>query len=67
MRVSSAFNRMLDLEGVWVREVDLDDPAAVVVTVALRRRKLVCPLCDFTTSAATRPHVERSRGGDTWT
>ncbi|MQB01915.1 MAG: hypothetical protein GEU78_16850 [Actinobacteria bacterium] len=52
MRATTVFNRLLDLDGVSVRDVDLDDPRKVVVTVALRRRRLACPLCDFTTRAA---------------
>lgn len=50
MRVTTAFNRLLKLDGVNVTGVEIGD-ATVVVTVALRRRKLVCPECGFTTSA----------------
>ena len=44
MRVTTAFNRLLDLPGASVRAVrfDLD---GVVVTVALRRRRRVCSRC----------------------
>ena len=50
MRVTSAFSRLLDLPGVWVRGVEfLAD--RVVVRVALRRKRLVCPLCEFSTGA----------------
>jgi transposase len=50
MRVTSAFSRLLDLPGVWVRGVEfLSD--RVVVRVALRRRRLICPLCEFSTGA----------------
>jgi len=48
MRVTSAFSRLLDLPGVWVRSVAFD-AGRVVVTVALRRRRLVCPKCEFST------------------
>ena len=56
MRATTAFNRLLALDGVNVRQVDFGDDT-VVVTVALRRRKLVCPACGYTTSARydTRP------------
>jgi transposase len=56
VRVTTAFNRLLALEGVNVRQVDFGVDT-VVVTVALRRRKLVCPECGYTTSARydTRP------------
>jgi transposase len=56
VRVTTAFSRLLRLEGVWVRSVrfELD---TVVVGVVLRRRRLVCPLCEFSTRARkdTRP------------
>jgi transposase len=48
VRVSSAFSRLLDLPGVWVRSVRFE-PARVVVTVALRRRRLRCPKCSYST------------------
>jgi transposase len=38
----------LALPGVWVRKVGFE-PDRVVVTVALRRRRLVCPDCDYAT------------------
>ena len=50
MRVTTAFNRLLDLDGVTVTKVEFT-PDTVVVTVGLRRRRLVCPLCDHTTGA----------------
>ena len=48
MRVSSAFSRLLRLKGVWVRRVGFE-PDRVVVEVALRRWRLVCPECAFST------------------
>jgi transposase len=45
MRVNTAFNHLLDLQGVWVRSVSFE-PESVVVTVALRRRRLRCSRCD---------------------
>ena len=48
MRVTTAFNHLLDLQGVWVRHVAFG-PRTVVVTVALRRRRLLCPRCDHAT------------------
>jgi transposase len=50
VRVTAAFSRMLDLSGIWVREV-VFLPDRVVVHVALRRKKLVCPKCSFSTMA----------------
>src|SRR5512144_2167499 len=50
MRVTSALSRLLDLPGVWVRGVEfLTD--RVVVRVALRRKRLACPLCGYATMA----------------
>ncbi len=48
MRVAAAFSRLMRLDGVWVRKVQFE-PDRVVVAVALRRRRLVCPLCGFST------------------
>ena len=50
MRVTAAFSRLLDLSGIWVRKVAFG-PDRVVVTVVLRRKKLVCPKCSFSTMA----------------
>ena len=50
MRVTAAFSRLLDLSGIWVRKVAFG-PERVVVTVVLRRKKLVCPKCSFSTMA----------------
>jgi transposase len=50
MRVTSAFSRLLRLEGVWVRGVEfLAD--RVVVRVVLRRQRLICPVCGYETMA----------------
>jgi transposase len=48
VRVCAAFSRLLDLPGVWVRKVRFE-PRRVVVTVALRRRRLQCPKCPYMT------------------
>ena len=56
MRVTSAFCRLLGLPGVWVRSVCFG-PRLVVVTVALRRRRLVCPKCGY--SARHRENRQR--------
>ena len=44
MRVTTAFNRMLGLPGAWVRDVEFGE-RAVIVTVALRRKRPVCSGC----------------------
>jgi hypothetical protein len=61
VRVSRAFSRLLRLEGIWVRRVQFFSDRIVVV-VALRRRRLVCPLCSFST-----PHRHNRQSVDsTW-
>ena len=48
MRVTTAFKRLLRLDGVNVTDVTFF-PALIVVSVTLRRRRLVCPHCAHTT------------------
>ena len=56
MRVTTVFSRLLRLPGVWVRKVRFE-PERVIVEVALRRERLVCPECGYSTAARkdTRP------------
>ena len=57
MRATTAFSRLLRLgKGVLVKRVDIGRDR-VVVGVALRRRRLVCPECGYSTRARkdTRP------------
>jgi transposase len=56
VRATTALSRLLRLPGIWVRHVAFDADR-VVVTVALRRRLLVCPECPYATAARydTRP------------
>lgn len=62
MRATTAFKRLLRLNAVNVTAVEWA-AAAVTVTVTLRRRRLVCPHCRFTTSAChdLRPGMSRWR------
>jgi Helix-turn-helix domain of transposase family ISL3/zinc-finger of transposase IS204/IS1001/IS1096/IS1165 len=61
MRVNAGFSRLLRLDGIWVRGVRFQTDR-VVVSVALRRRRLRCPLCDFST-----PHRhDRQQVESTW-
>jgi len=50
VRVTAAFSLLLDLSGIWVKKVRFD-PDRVVVWVALRRKKLCCPKCSYSTMA----------------
>jgi transposase len=55
VRATTLLNRLLNLDGVRVVDVDLDGldrGGPVVVQVASRRRRLACPQCDFTTRIA---------------
>jgi transposase len=61
MRVTTAFSRLLDLPGVWVRSV-IFEPGRVVVTVALCRRRLRCPKCEF----STRHRENRQHHDSVW-
>jgi transposase len=56
VRVTTAFSRLLRLQGAWVRKVSFE-PDRVRVEVALQRRRLVCPLCEYSCRARkdTRP------------
>jgi len=48
VRVTAAFSRLLQLDGVCVRAVRFER-RRVVVEVGLRRRRLVCPKCGYST------------------
>lgn len=61
MRVTSVFSRLLDLPGVWVRSV-VFKADRVVVGVALRRRRLQCPKCSY----STRHRFNRQRHESVW-
>jgi len=65
-RDSTVLNRLLDLPGVRVRDASFASPGLVVVEVALRRRRLVCPHCGYTTRWRydTRPVASTWRGLD---
>lgn len=69
MRATTAFKRLLRLDGVNVTAVEFG-LSLVVVTVALRRRRLVCPHCGHKTRWRydTRPVQSRWRHLDlgTW-
>ena len=69
MRVTTAFKRLLRLEGVNVTDV-VFGAATVTVVVALRRRRLVCPHCAHKTRFRydTRPCLSSWRHLDlgTW-
>lgn len=58
MRVTTAFKRLLRLDGVNVTSVEFG-AAVVTVTVALRRRRLVCPHCGYKTRFRYDTRIER--------
>jgi transposase len=61
MRVTAGFSRLLRLDGVWVRDVQFSEDR-VVVWVALRRRRLICPECGY----LTRHRHNRQRVESIW-
>ena len=62
MRLTTAFNRLLALPGITVSDVAFG-AGIVTATVALRRRRLCCPRCDYSTRARhdTRPGARFTR------
>lgn len=65
MRVTTLFNRLLDLPGVTVADVSIGADT-VTVQVSLRARRLACPHCGYTTRAVydTRERPSRWRHAD---
>jgi transposase len=63
VRATTLLNELLDLPGITVRGVSLPSPGQVVVEVRLRRRRLKCPVCRWSTSARydRRPVASRWR------
>jgi transposase len=61
VRLTAAFSRLLRLPGVWVRSV-VFAPDRVVVVVALRRRRLQCPRCSY----STRHRENRQHHQSSW-
>jgi len=61
VRVTAAFNRVLALPGITVSDVFLG-VGVVTVTVALRRRRLHCPRCDY----LTRARHDSRPGASSW-
>jgi transposase len=49
VRDSTLLNRLLDLPGVRVRGASLPSPGLLVVDLALRRLRLLCPHCGYQT------------------
>ena len=57
MRVTSVFNRLMDLPGITVTDVEF---SADAVGVRLRSRRLRCPRCEFTTRSRYDTRAESS-------
>jgi transposase len=58
VRATTLLNELLDLPGITVRGVSFLSPGRMVVEVALRRRRLECPECGWSTWARyDRRHV----------
>lgn len=56
MRISTVFNKLLSLQGAWVRKVAFTAEAAVV-TVTKKNRRHRCPRCVFSTRAGYDRHT----------
>lgn len=56
MRISTVFNKLLSLQGAWVRRVQFG-AEVITVLVARRARQHQCPRCAFSTSAGYDQHV----------
>ena len=69
MRVTTAFNKMLALEGAWVRDVAFD-AEGVIVTIALAAKKPVCSGCGARGLGIKEHRLKRWRnldvGGSKW-
>jgi transposase len=66
VRETTLLNRLLDLPGILVRGVSLPESGLLVVDVALRRRRMLCPHCGYRTGWRydTRPVPSVWRGLD---
>ena len=56
MRVTTLCKRLLDLDGISVTKVDFEGDL-VIAEVSLRRRRLECGRCEFTTRARYREGI----------
>jgi transposase len=63
VRVTTAFNRMLAIEGATVRSVTFA-PEGIVVGLRRRARRLTCPSCGWSTAASYDRSVRRWRHVD---
>ena len=61
MRATTLLNRVLDLPGVWVRAVAIED-GEVRVRVGLCRRRLCCPRCSY----SSRHRYDTREVDSTW-
>jgi transposase len=65
VRVTTAFNMLLACPGVNITGVEFTADR-VIVDVALRRRRLVCPHCGYSTRWRHNTQTQPSPGGG-WT
>jgi transposase len=62
VRATTLLNNLLDLPGIAVQGVSLPSPDQMVVAVALRRQRLECPECGW----STRAHYDRRPVDSRW-
>jgi transposase len=60
VRISTVFNKLLSLQGAWVRGVKFG-ANAIEVAVVRRGRRHRCPRCDFSTPSRYDTHGDRWR------
>lgn len=60
MRISTVFNKLLSLQGAWVRSVRFG-ASEIMVAVERKARRHRCPRCEFSTAAGYDQHVGRWR------
>lgn len=60
MRIKTVFNKLLSLQGAWVRSVRFG-AGEITVAVARKARLHRCPRCEFSTAAGYDQHVGRWR------
>lgn len=64
MRVTTLFNKLLNLQGLWVQGLELDDKGDLVLLARMRQRRATCPRCgkSVATGRAGKPRRWRHLG-----
>ena len=65
MRITTLFNALLQLQGVWVAGFRFEDDD-LVLTIRPRHRRVTCPQCDSSQSSQRAPKTRRWRHLGIW-